>query len=68
MGPEEIIKTLLGTTPLAAVLFYMWYLERAGRIEERKENRVLTERAIKGLEDVATALRDLNNKLPGPHG
>lgn len=62
---EEVVKAILASGPLAAVLFLVWKLERDDRIAKDKKIEELGERALKGLHDATSAVKELTDAIAG---
>lgn len=60
---EDVIKAVIASGPLAAVLLLIWKLERDDRIAKDKKIEDLGERSLRGLNDATIAVRDLIDSL-----
>lgn len=53
---EEVFKSIVASGPLAALLLYIWILERKERREVAKQKDDLVERILTGLNASTSAL------------
>lgn len=66
-GQMELVKLIAGGGPyaLAAVLGYLYWLERTERREIQKERNTLLERALTTFGEVRDAIKELKGVIVG---
>lgn len=62
---EEIVKVLIGVSPLAAVLFYIWDRQYRDNLAERELARKERVASLQLLADIKNRIEDIEIALTG---